>query len=338
MSPVDSMTIAVALGGAALAKTVSADGTIQDYDRARLFDLYECPIDGLAGLLPRLRGLALAPSYAVLRGAIADRARTRGVRRLLHDDTATGDKATLVDVPRRWFATDHDSLPLPAGVDPRDLPACGQAARATLPTEFHDAACIVQATSSHGIKPGIRVRLWWLGGRPTWSAELKTWLRTAPVDHSIYNAAQLIYTASPIFIGRADHLPDRLAVLPGREAVLVPEAAALRPPPPPSPPPIPRFTHEADRNEYAAGLLAHAAAQVASAPPGQRHNALLRAAARLARFRHAGILADAAARAALARAAQESGLESAETENAIAWGFSRPDENPFRFQGQHTDA
>jgi hypothetical protein len=36
---------------------------------------------------------------------------------------------------------------------------------------FHGARCIAQATASHGIKPGCRVRLWYWLDRPTTGGE-----------------------------------------------------------------------------------------------------------------------------------------------------------------------
>ncbi|MCK8788241.1 hypothetical protein M0638_28220, partial [Roseomonas sp. NAR14] len=111
----------------------------------------------LAALLHDLAGRR---SCAIVRGAIADPARTRGVRRLVHADPKTGDAPTLRDVPRAWIALDLDGMPLPAGTDPRDLAACGAIARATLPAAFREAACLVGATASHGLKSGARLRLW----------------------------------------------------------------------------------------------------------------------------------------------------------------------------------
>ena len=86
-----------------------------------------------------------------------------------------------------------------------------------LPPTFTGAACIVQATASHGIKPGARLRLWFWCDRSLSGAECKRWLGKVPVDHSVFGAAQPIYTAAPVFAdGAAEHLPCRLLALPGR--------------------------------------------------------------------------------------------------------------------------
>jgi hypothetical protein len=58
--------------------------------------------------------------------------------------------------------------------------------------------------------------LWFWCDRPVTGAELRHWLRGAPVDPSVFGAAQPVYTATPVFaIGAADPLPHRLLLLPG---------------------------------------------------------------------------------------------------------------------------
>jgi len=254
------------------AKRWRADGTCADYDRARTVNLTPAPTADLGELARLLEHLAGRPRCCIVRGAIADPSRVAGVRRLLHPDPDTGEPATLVEVPRRWCALDLDNVPLPAGADPRDLSACARHARALLPAAFRGARCVVQATASHGIKPGARLRLWFWLSRPTLGAELARWLAGSPVDPSCFRAAQPHYTAAPLFDGGPDPLPRRLALLPGAEAVEVPPPAALRPPPPP---PRPQRAAIADDG---AGALAWAQAHIASAPVGARHETALRVA------------------------------------------------------------
>src|SRR6516165_1593984 len=78
-----------------------------------------------------------------------------------------------------------------------------------------------------GIAPGIRLRLWFWLARATTGAELRRWLQGVPVDHSIFGAAQPIYTAAPLFCaGAADPLKERLSMVPGaRHAVSVPRSS-----------------------------------------------------------------------------------------------------------------
>jgi hypothetical protein len=133
-------------------------------------------------------------------------------------------------VPRRWVALDFDGVSKPDWIDPADLLGCACVAIRTLPIEFRQATFIVQATACHGLKPGIRIRLWGWMSRPVYGAELKYWLRSAPVDRAVFGAAQVIYTAAPLFLpGAFDPLPARIDVIPGKGQVIVPSSDRLKP-------------------------------------------------------------------------------------------------------------
>ena len=231
--PLDSHSVTLATArGRRLCKTRHADGRVSDYDAVRTLNLDTTSAPNLTALEILLAALSMRRETCVLRGAIFDAGRTRGVRRLLHPDSKTGDTPTLRETPRAWLALDLDSLPLPDHVDPHDLAACGAIARASLPGAFHEAACIVAATASHTFQPGARLRLWFMLSRALGGAECKRWLARAPVDRSVFGAVQPIYTAAPLFIGMVDPLPHRLVVLPGAQQVTAPSKAALAPPPP----------------------------------------------------------------------------------------------------------
>ena len=215
-----------------LAKLVHANGRVEGYNSARTFDMTVHPVTGLAALTDLLGKLLPCWDMAVVRGDILDPARTRGVRRFLHADKETGDLPTLADVPRRWLALDMEDIARPADVPASDLAACGRVALDCLPAAFSEAACIVQASGSHGFKPDLRLRLWLWCSRPMTGAELKRWLRDTPADPTVFGAAQPIYTAAPVMAeGQADPIPARLALLPGAPMVTVPTPEALAPPP-----------------------------------------------------------------------------------------------------------
>jgi hypothetical protein len=93
----------------------------------------------------------------------------------------------------------HEDLD-PAPIDPvKDWPLIIRAAVATLPPQFADAHAWWQMTSSAGIKPGVRLRLWfWLAAAIT-DEQAKIWLQDSHVDPSIYRPVQPTYTAAPIF-------------------------------------------------------------------------------------------------------------------------------------------
>ena len=284
-----------------LAKIIRADGTIASYDLARYVNLAAVSVRDLAHLAALLRKLLARPDCAIVRGAIADPDRANHVRRLAHADPETGEAATLKEHPRRWIALDLDGLPLPAHVDARDLPACFAAIMPSLPPRFQGREAIVQATASHGIKSGARLRVWFWMNRAMDSAECRGMLAGSPVDRALFNPAQLHYAAAPIFIGRADPIPNRMALIPGNPHVAAP------PPPPPPPPPQPRRIampeDVGDGSKRFAALVAH----VRRAPPRGRHPALFWASCCAGEIARAGGINPQAAAMLLVQAAMDAG-------------------------------
>ena len=323
----DTITI-VRAPGRFLAKRIGADGTVRPAEKAFRVDLTEVSIYDLTALRDLLRALAGEWWSAVVRGGIVDPARTRGVRRLIHPDGI--DMPTLCERPRLWLANDVDSLPCRAEMNRRDLEACARIAVAALPAEFHGVRCIIQATGSHGIKPGIRVRLWHWLDRPVSGAELKRWFRRSPVDHAVFSACQLIFTAAPIFLDRSDHLPARMAEVPGEPVVRAPPVAALAPPPPRRPQPLPYFATSAEAQSYAQAALVRAAQCIMGAVEGERHRTLIRTCCGLTPLLRAGALAEPIAREVVRRATEAAGWSDPDKiESAISWAFARPSEDPF---------
>lgn len=308
--------------GRRLAKQIRQNGVLDGYEGAKYFHLTERPLSGLDELAEVLAWLLPRPSYAVVRGAIAEPARVAAVRRLIHPCPYTGEQPTLREAPRRWLALDLDSLPLPAGGNVRDLAGCGAHARFCLPTAFHGSRCIVAASGSHGVKPGMRLRLWFWLQHPLSGSECRRWLRGSPVDPALFSPAQLTYTAGPMIEGgAADPLPCRLALLSGtREDVAVPSPAALAPP---RPRPLPA-AHVSSAGPYALAALAGAASRVSMAPERTRHPTLLAEAQRLARLTDANLLSAADVRQVLKRAAQQCGLPDGEAGAVIDWALLHP--------------
>jgi hypothetical protein len=256
-----------------LAKLICADGSIKDYSSTRAFDLAEIAIADLNALEELLGRLERRRDCCIVRGAIADHTRTKGVRRLLYPDRQTGDAPALREVPRQWLALDFDRLDKPGWIDHADLLGCACVAIRTLPNEFQEARFIVQATGSHGLKPGIRLRLWCWLARPVTGAELKYWLRRSQVDPSIFGPASIVYTAAPqIQPGAFDPLKTRIAVVPGTKEIVVPGADRLRP--------LPRRKLEFKSDQQ--GDISRLVRAVAGAAEGSRNAMLYWAACRLA--------------------------------------------------------
>jgi hypothetical protein len=320
----DTVTIIRARCGKRLAKRIGANGTIEDYNSAFTFDLIPYPIADLDALERLLCRLLHRPDCAVVRGVPVDRNRCAGVRRLAYPDRRTGELPTLRDMPHEWVALDLDMVERLASVSADDLPACAVAGIERLPGAFHRARCIVQASASHGIKPGSRLRLWLWLDRPTTGAELTRWLRCAPVDPAVFRTAQLIYTSAPVFApGVCDHLAQRIVTLPGNAVVPVPPPTALAPPPPRPPRPMPKPTN-AGAGTYAFTALVNAASRVQSAGVGQRHDTILREARSLARFVSAGLLTLNDVRATLRGVGATAGKQESEIDSVISWAMEHP--------------
>ena len=318
----DTLTVLRARGRR-LAKLVRPDGSTVSYDLARTVDAFAVPVPDMDTLHRLLARLLLRPDCCVIRAVPVAGDHATGVRRLIHADPDTGDAPTFRDVSRRWLALDVDGITLPPEVQAMDLPGCARVALASLPPAFTGRACIVQATAGHGLKPGARLRLWFMLECPVWGHELRRWLAGTPCDPSVFGAVQPIYTATPVFDGCRDHLPHRLALLPGTELVPVPPPAALASPPRSPAPPLP--VHPTRGGRYVRVALERAAGRIATAGVGQRHRALFSGASGLARLVHAGLLAEADMRAVLTAAARHAGKEdAAEIAACLAWGLAHP--------------
>lgn len=271
----DTITVLRAHGGQRLAKTILADGTIRNYDRCFRVDLAEHPVADLGDIARLLRRLLTRPDLCAVYGGIADPACTRGVRRLAYPDPDTGDAPTLRAAPHQWVALDLDGIERPDTVPAADLAGCAALAIARLPGEFQGIRCIAQASASHGIKPGCRLRLWFWLSRPTNGDELGYWLKGFPADPCTFRPAQPIYTAAPVFIGRADHLPSRICTIPGEECVTVPAPGLLQPPP--RDPQTSRRREVADESEIER-FIEDTLDRVRAAHEGQKHYAIRNAA------------------------------------------------------------
>ncbi|GAB0114935.1 hypothetical protein [Acidisoma sp. C75] len=318
----ETITLLRCARGLALAKRITPAG-INTYDQAKRFDGFTRSLSGLDDMQDLLGHLIDAPRFCVVRGALAAGETATGIRRLIHEDRATGDAATLRDVPRRWLALDMEGIDRPADLPAADLPGCAALAIATLPEAFRVAGHIAQATAGHGIKPGIRLRLWYWLSRATSGAEVRRWLKDTPADPSIFGAAQPIYIAAPIFSeGARDPVPQRLHSRPGGLVeVPPPEALAPSPAPPAKPLPAPGNSR-AER--YALAALRHAAAAVASAPVDSRHVTCRSQARGLARLVEARLLASADVISVLDAALQQAGKPKGEGARVAAWAIAHP--------------
>src|SRR5262249_34260960 len=119
-----------------------------------------------------------------------------------------GDDATLVLQDMNWFALDIDGF----GESSGNLAIDMQEVLAALPRAFLRVQCFAVASASYGIKPGIRMRLFFWSDKPCSNLDLKRYLHgnKAKADLALFNPIQPIYTAAPIFVGWSDPVKERI--------------------------------------------------------------------------------------------------------------------------------
>ena len=133
--------------------------------------------------------------------------------------SAQDEKNTLDDPSRHWLVLDLDDVLTPPGLgDATKLHDAATFVRdVLLPKEFHDTTCIVTATASSGRRgPDIaRMRMYFLTTKAFDNKTLKAWAlgveakEQLPIDSSVFQAGQPIYTARPLFEGGSvDPVPE----------------------------------------------------------------------------------------------------------------------------------
>lgn len=224
----DTITILTTKGDLLATKVISWSQVAnapqtQGYGNARHFNGTEAAvsnIDELSALVTRLQS---ASQSFVIRGSIAPGTDRATMLRRLHDKP--GAPATIIPTARHWVGLDIDSLKCPDHIDPvHDIEEVVEFVVSKLPPEFEGASCHWALTSSAGIKPGIRLRLWFWFDRPLEDWQLKQWLDGYPVDHSVFAPAQPLYTAAPIFKGMPDPCPRRCGLWRGDRDEVTPPA------------------------------------------------------------------------------------------------------------------
>ena len=107
------------------------------------------PVHNLQSLASVIGGLEDEPTKAVLRGQ----------HLLPENDPVARQSQNFSSISHHWCMIDIDSLPWNG--DLHDHKAMLDYAYSQLPTEFQQADCWYYFSSSMGIKPGIRVHLWY---------------------------------------------------------------------------------------------------------------------------------------------------------------------------------
>ncbi len=269
---------------------------VTPYDAGKHFRVHERPVGFIGDVAALLGKVEQQTRFFVIRGRP-----TAGIDRATALRRIQGEGACFETAARYWIPLDLDDLPCPPGLDPLAKPEDAvRVAVAVLPAEFRGVTCWWQFTASAGFEPGIRLRLFFWGDRPTSDAELKAWLPPA-VDPALFSPVQPIWVARPLFEGGDDPVPRRSGLLQGeRDAVRVPEIAVE---------PICEVVGAAARCEglspYGAAALRSAAEKILAAPNGRQEATLNAEGFSIGRLAGAGGVPVALALEVLATAARQ---------------------------------
>lgn len=226
MTASDTITILTTTGyGKATKQFALKDGSLVSipYAMERFFNFSEHHVDGLLMLSKVLMDLEQDVRSFVIRGQKKPECTATPLLR-----KSNGQGATFNSASRRWLCVDLDDLPVPDNLSDFNANAekLVRYARSKLPPQFHHAACHWQFSSSMGMKPGLRLHLWFWLERPVSDNEAKAWFWDAEtkVDYSLFQAVQPHYTAAPLF---GEGVPNPVSV---RSGLLLEEKLAVEVP------------------------------------------------------------------------------------------------------------
>lgn len=162
------------------------------------YDVENRAVDCLLELSELLNDLEAQANACVIRGSLREGHATSGVLR-----RTAGANDPFLPNDCQWLCIDIDDLELPDDLSDfnEEQRAVAEYAAIHLPRDFLDVDFHWQFSSSMGIKPGIRIHLWFWLSRPITDQEAKAWLTDAEtnVDFSLFSPIQPHFTATPIF-------------------------------------------------------------------------------------------------------------------------------------------
>jgi hypothetical protein len=163
----------------------------------RFYDVEFREVDGIGNLSALLMNLEHEQYKCIVRGTLRDRSQTQGILRRYagFSDPFEGQEC-------EWICIDIDDLDLPVDLpDVNDRPEqIALYASQQLPDEFQGVDFHWQFSNGMGVKPGIRIHLWFWLNRPISDQEAKIWCAgaDADIDMSMYDPVHIHYTAAPI--------------------------------------------------------------------------------------------------------------------------------------------
>ncbi len=167
----ENITILTFANHTCLVKTFNGpELTEKSFAIGKDFKVTEEPVSDLQSLSRILERLQNDPTQTIIRGSLIA-GKTNHVSR---------NKETFTSTTRQWCMIDIDSLALDGDIN--NQRAMLSYAIHQLPAEFQSVDFRYHFSSSMGIKPGIRVHLWFWLERPCSDDEMKAWLSGCPVD------------------------------------------------------------------------------------------------------------------------------------------------------------
>ena len=314
--------------GKVFKKKTSGDVEKSSYANEKYFRATSVEVGGLVDLgqvLGELEGKY--NTSGIVRGDLTKKAlRGEWIRRLSNHQK-DGSAPTLKSAPKRWICLDIDDLPFPKDLDPHSpedrIEAIKRLVEEHLPEEFHMVSFYYQWSSSFGVGENgfekLKLHLWFWSSTPLTDWQLKAWLKNTPVDLALFSAAQIHYTAAPVFRGMDDPLGGERSGLVHLEAseIFPPEIATA-----PAKQPTPKQPAPAKRPQAAANqpitpttkttpkgraILEKVKKTLASAPQGTRRLTLLRCGRYLGGWIREGEIALGDAEAVLRAGAESNG-------------------------------
>ncbi|QFU23003.1 hypothetical protein FM038_013155 [Shewanella eurypsychrophilus] len=160
----------------------------------------------IGGLYDLLVGLSDEAHSAVVRGEQVDE--NHQLKQRTSNLQKDGSLPTLREVPRRWFMIDIDDYPT-------EKPAAEAVAEVVEGLPCSGADYVYQLSSSY--RPGtgfLKVHIWFINDVPLVCGQLKAAFR-GKCDLAVFSAAQVLYTANPIYEGEADPVDERVHLVRG---------------------------------------------------------------------------------------------------------------------------
>jgi len=223
-----TLTVLKAVSPAVLmTKTFTKDGT-RSYPNAFKFDVKQFPIPDINELGRALTELQRQPTTCIIRGKLKVGTSAQAVQRKIR-----GDSSVFNDASNKIIHIDVDGVKAPDGVT---MDQWSEYVTTQLPKAFHNASYYYQFSSSAGIKPGIRLHLWFMSAMPFDNSEFKRWYSHLPdeqqllIDDAVFRPVQVNYIQPPVFDGIEDPLvgKERSGLVPKKDqtvSLAIPEEA-----------------------------------------------------------------------------------------------------------------